>query len=178
MLSHTWFGKPNQQWKKKNEDYFCHLFLKALGYFLLPSSFFPDQEFSTPHGFLIGEEGESPRTLQPCCLPTSTLKLRGQGVGVSCALPAHFKWQYTHVSWKHFLKRCGGEPNVHVSPSPQGEKKRECMHERVCVCVCMCLCMCVCARARLCVSTYVYTHMCTHTHTLSLSSEGEGERGE
>lgn len=34
------------------------LFVKALGYFLLLSFFFPEQEFVSPHGFLVGEVGE------------------------------------------------------------------------------------------------------------------------
>lgn len=56
---------------------------------------------------------------------------------------------------------------MHVSPSPQGEKKRECMHERVCVCVCVCLCMCVCSCTPVCEHVRVHTHVYTHTHSLS-----------
>lgn len=56
--SHFGLAPQTHNGKGKSEDYFFHLFLKALGYFLLPSSFFPEQEFTTPHGFLGGEVGE------------------------------------------------------------------------------------------------------------------------
>jgi uncharacterized membrane protein YkvA (DUF1232 family) len=60
-----WFGFPNPQWKKEKMKFVVSfvLFLKALGYFLLPSSFFPEQEFITPHGFLVGEIGEKSKEL-------------------------------------------------------------------------------------------------------------------
>jgi len=40
------------------------LFLKASGYFLMPSSVFPERELTSPHGFLAGEGGASPRSPQ------------------------------------------------------------------------------------------------------------------
>lgn len=61
-----------------------------------------------------------------------------------------------------------------MSPSPQGEKKRECMHERVCVCVYVFMYVRVCSCTPVCEHVCVHTHV--YTHTLSLSSEGEGER--
>lgn len=77
---------------------------------------------------------------------------------------------------KTFSKKVWGEPNVHVSPSPQGEKKRECMHERVCVCVCVFMYVCVLVHA--CVWARTCTHTCVHTHTLSLSPVREKGREE
>lgn len=53
VLSHAWFGETKPTMEKEKQRAFLSfvLFLKALGYFLLPSFFFPDQEFTTPHGF-------------------------------------------------------------------------------------------------------------------------------
>lgn len=69
--SHTvvWLSKLTME-KEKWRSFLC-LFLKALGYFLLPSSFFPEWELTTPHGFLPGEGGESPRSLQQGFPPPS-----------------------------------------------------------------------------------------------------------
>lgn len=83
-----WFGSPNPRWKKK-KSIFVFLFLKALGYILLPSSFFPEQEFITPHGFLIGEVGEMSKKLT-AGLPVSTTKLKAQRLCLaSPALAVH-----------------------------------------------------------------------------------------
>lgn len=74
--SHTlvWLPKPMME-KKKMKIIFVFLFLKALGYFLLPSSFFPEQEVTTPHGFLIGEVGEKSKKFT-AGLPVSTTQWR------------------------------------------------------------------------------------------------------
>lgn len=70
----VWLPKPIME-KEQRSFLFCFVFLKALGYFLLPSSFFPEQEFTTPHGFLIGEVGEKSKELT-AGLPVSTQQLR------------------------------------------------------------------------------------------------------
>jgi len=68
--SHTLVWLPKRTVEKKI-IIFVFLFLKASGYFLLSSSFFPEQEFTTPHGFLIEEVGEMSKKFT-AGLPVST----------------------------------------------------------------------------------------------------------
>lgn len=76
-----------------------YLFLKALGYFLLPSSSLPEQEFITPHGFLTGEVGEKSKKFI-AGLPVSTM----QPGSVPLLSNPTLTGSMFHISWKHLLK--------------------------------------------------------------------------
>lgn len=62
-------GSPNPQWKRKKEDHFCVLFVKASGCFLTPSSFVPERELTSPHGFQQVKEGRVRGAHSPAARP-------------------------------------------------------------------------------------------------------------
>lgn len=134
----VWETKPTMEKEKWRPFLSFVLLLKALGYFLLPSSFFPDQEFTTPHGFLRGEEGESEDLAAR--LP-SHLNCEAEGPGVCVwgspvpSLPSITGGTLTHLE-NIFLKKGGGEPMCVCHPPPG--KERVHVRERVCVCMCVC----------------------------------------
>lgn len=115
-------GSPNPQWKRKNENHFCVLFLKASGYFLTPSSFFPERELTSPHGFLAGEGGARARGPQPGC-PPPTPPPRASALpapGTGAAAPASCSWFFEKERKKscQTTKEERKKSNIRTCPCP------------------------------------------------------------
>lgn len=119
----VWLPKPIMEKEKWRSFLFCFVFLKALGYFLLPSSFFPEQEFTTPHGFLMGEVGESPRISQQGFLSQPS----SWEVASSCALPALLQLAVGSCFLKSFFFK--GKEKYQTTRTTQEEEKKKATFE-------------------------------------------------